>query len=146
MTVDLHVGALLTGVHSVLTAAAPANTDVYALNVPAGAVRPYWLTILVGGGDLNFSRQRDAEIVLQTKCVAESLAEAMHGASLIDAALDGKGEQEVATGYINGGGYWIVTTATADTGGLFMIPEFLNDEQKTIYHVGKTYRYVMEAR
>lgn len=103
---------------------------------------PYLLYFWAGGGEANDIRADDAEFRMAVKVVSSKMAEAFAGKRRISDLLNNKGEQEVATGYLNGGTDWKILTCTEEE--TIYLAEKLTDT-KAIYHVGAVFRIAMQG-
>jgi hypothetical protein len=104
---------------------------------------PYLIYFWSGGGEANTIIARDAEFRMSVKVVSSKMAEAMQGKQRISELLNDQGEQEVTTGYLDGGADWKILTCTEED--TIYVPEFKSNT-RTIYHVGAIFRIAMQER
>jgi fructose-1,6-bisphosphatase/inositol monophosphatase family enzyme len=131
------IGTLYTAVFEALRGLGA----VYADFAPQNLARPYFVFFFVSGGDTRTVLKNRQSIVLTVKCVADTLAIAVSGASSIDAIMADSGRFD--GGVIVGDSAWDILTITQD-GNVYLRED---DEQVApIYHVGYQYEIVMEAK
>jgi hypothetical protein len=146
MTLVLSTTALYTAVGDRLSGANAVFDDrIYSRYAPPGTTEPYVVMMVVGGGDANRRRHRDAELVLQVVCWSKDISESEAGAASIDEVLDDSGIQDTTTAshQLNASANnWLIT---AVTGGR-IIDQIDNNEQRVLYGTGKTYTVKMETQ
>jgi len=114
--------------------------DAYAEFAPIGASRPFFVYFLASGNDTRTTPKNRQIMTLTVKCVADTLGEALTGASALDGVLANGGIFN--RGVIVGDGDWAICTIIRN--GTVNLVEF--DEQvKPIYHSGYSYEIVMEV-
>lgn len=129
-------GSLDAGVYGALagngTLAAFCGTRIYEGAAPAGATTyPLVLFRYMGGGPQILRQRRDVEVQYLVECVSDSQPQALTGAGLIDAALDG------AALTVSG---WSVDVC--ENVGLFSFDEPANGQW--YYRRGASFRIVMD--
>ena len=114
--------------------------EAFAEFAPIGAERPYIVFFLASGSDTRTNPKNRQMMTLTVKCVANTLSEALTGASALDGILANGGLFN--RGGIVGDGDWAICTIIRN--GTVNLVEF--DEQvKPIYHSGYSYEIVMEV-
>ena len=113
---------------------------VYPDQAPANVQRPYVIFFWAGGGEANWTRHNDADLIISVKCVANTMQESMTGAGLIAAALNDKGTQDSTSPLVNGAD-WTITTVTSDR-VIHMVEAEAN--AVPIYHDGAQYRVILQ--
>ncbi len=131
------IGSLYTAVYGALQGLGA----VYADFAPQNAKRPYFVFFFVSGGNTREVRNNRQIIVLTVKCVADLLADAVNGASALDATLAEAGRFD--GGVIVGDADWDILTITQD-GDVYLRED--DEVVAPIYHVGYQYEIVMEAK
>lgn len=122
--------------------ATTAGFTLYSDFVPAGIPKPYYVQVMMGGGEANHSRNEDAELVLSIKCVAADLATALTGAQLLSETFNDQGTQDVGvSAALSGGTYWTINTTTKELAIHFV--EHVQGATQ-IYHSGNRYRFFMQ--
>lgn len=107
---------------------------------PAGVARPYVVYQVSASADANARKQIETNrAVVTVKCVAETMGEAITGASAIRALFADAGAQ--GGGAVSGDASYQISTIT--TGTRIHIPEQTPDG-KQIYHAGYDFTFYVE--
>jgi hypothetical protein len=104
---------------------------------------PYVIYFWSGGGEVNHTRRRDAEIVLTVTAISEKLGDAQIAAQQISDLLNDSGEYDDPADYLYGGTFWRILTSTEED-AIHTLDMFSG--AVPIYHVGARYRFVMEVK
>ena len=102
---------------------------------------PYVVLVFVGGGDADWSKNKDAELNIQVSCFSDDPDESEAGALVIDNALDGFGSQASSIEKRLDGVTWDITSVTA---GRAVSGQELFSNARVVSMDGKVYRVTME--
>lgn len=103
--------------------------------------RPYVVFAYAAGGPARWTRNPDANYMIDVICVAETLQDALTGAAQIEAALNNKGR--VDGGTVIGDSEWEIQTITNEEKVHFTEPILSNTALLT--HSGGRYRFIMRS-
>lgn len=133
------VGDLLTGLDSNFYNRVFARFHPFSTN-PDEQDFPYVVMVIVGGGDANIRKKKDAEFQLQVVCYSDDPEESEAGALVIDNALDDN-ERKDPTERLTAD-QWVFTSVTA---GRMVTNVETYEQSRTVFADGKVYRVTMEV-
>ena len=115
---------------------------VYGDVIPASVELPVVTYFWQGGGEANFRRNQDAELVIIVKAVSYTQAEAFSMAAEIAALLNDKGHTDDADDHLTASGGWTILTCTQEL-AVHLVDMWAGAQP--VFHEGHQYRLVMEV-
>lgn len=105
---------------------------------------PYATITYSGGGESNWTKTPDADIVLNIKAVSDDLGEALQCKARFATLLNDEGSQDAgALDALNGGDTWDITTVTKEQ-AISMTER--PSKTEVIYHEGARFRFHLAAK
>ena len=116
---------------------------VYAELAPANTTMPYVVMSIVSAISNTLTQREDrVEILIQIKCISNTIADAITGALDIDERVNQQGSQNYNGGALVGDSTWGITTIFPDIE--IKLTEYV-DNKPTVHHVGKQYRCQLDT-
>jgi len=104
----------------------------------SGATLPILVYFWMGGGEINWRRQPDAEFVIGIKGVATTQAQAFAMAARIEALFNDQGIQDINSTPLDGGADWDIVTTTKE-GQIHLVEQVSG--ATPLFHEGHRYRF-----
>lgn len=142
---EIALAALYRGVAAKLSGGGELwASRVYAERAPATVIRPFVVFTWQGGGERNRLKKQDAEIVLNIKCIADTLSVAFTGAARLSALLNDMGMQDrtATNDWLLAGVDWDILTTTQES--IIHMSELVDGAD--VYHEGFMLRVRMERK